>query len=128
AATNAFALVFVLPAVHIWLWLPLLRQARTPVRLAVFAAGLIGPLAVLGSLAWRFGLGLDAPWYLLELVGLRYVTTTPVLIALAGAAAAGQLAAAAGGRYTPYPDIHERRPRGPIREVVRAVVLSARAH
>src|SRR5581483_3208306 len=125
-ATNPFALLFVLPALHVWLWLPLLRQARLPVRLVVFAAGLVGPLIVLGSLAWRFGLGLDAPWYLLELAGVGYVSTTALAVALAGAAAAAQLGAAAVGRYAPYPEAHER-PRGPVRELVRTVVLAGRA-
>jgi Peptidase family M28 len=126
-ATNPFGLLFALPALHVWLWLPQLRTARPPVRLAVFAVGLAGPALVLGSLAFRFGLGLDAPWYLLELVALGYVTVPPVAIAAAGAAAASQLAAAAAGRYAPYPEAHERGPRGPLREVVRTVVLAVRA-
>lgn len=126
AATNPFALVFVLPALHVWLWLPLVRKALSPVRLAVFATGMVGPLIVLGSLAWRYDLGLDAPWYLLELVGLGYVTTVPLAIVLAGAAAAAQLASAAAGRYAPYPAPHDRGPRGPIREIVRALVLAVR--
>src|SRR5205814_1133985 len=84
-----------LPALHVWLWLPLLRQAGAPARLLVFAAGLTGPLIVLGSLAWRFGLSLDAPWYLLELVAVGYISTAPFALALAGAAAAGPLTAAA---------------------------------
>jgi len=126
-ATNPFALLFVLPALHIWLWLPQIRIARAPVRLAVFALGLSGPVIVLISLAWRYGLGFDAPWYLLELVGIGYVKTFSVAIVLAGTAAATQLAAAAGGRYAPYPDPRERGPRGPFRELVRAVVLRARA-
>ena len=109
-ATNPFALLFLLPALHAWLWLPQVRTARLPVRLAVFAAGLAGAAIVLVSLAWRFGLGLDAPWYLLELVSVGYVKATPVVIALAAAAAAAQLAAAAAGRYAPYPDARERRP------------------
>src|SRR5262249_48962276 len=67
--TNPFALVFALPALHVWLWLPLAGQARVGARLAAFAAGLVGPFLLLGSLAWRFGLGLDSPWYLLQLVG-----------------------------------------------------------
>src|SRR5215213_4427165 len=61
-ATNPFALIFVLPAMHVWVWLPQVRTARLPVRLAVFAIGLIGPAILLLSLAWRFDLGLDAPW------------------------------------------------------------------
>jgi uncharacterized protein with von Willebrand factor type A (vWA) domain len=46
---------------------------------------------------------------------------------LLGAAAAAQLAAAVVGRYAPYPAAHERGPRGPIRELVRTVVLAIRA-
>ena len=123
-ATNPFALLFVLPALHIWLWLPQVRTARVPVRLGVFAAGLCGPAIVLYSLAFRFGLGLDAPWYLLTLVANGYIKGTAVLIALAGAAPACQLAASAAGRYAPYPDRRERGPRGPIREIVRAIALT----
>ena len=68
-----------LPALHIWLWLPQLRIARAPVRLGLFALGLIGPAIVVLSLAWRYGLGFDAPWYLLELVGIGYVSPLAVL-------------------------------------------------
>jgi hypothetical protein len=127
-ATNPFGLLFALPALHAWLWLPQLQTARPPVRVALFAAGLVGPFLVLASLAWRFDLGFDAPWYLLELVALGYVTLPPVAIALAGTGAAAQLAAAAAGRYAPYPDARDRSPRGPIRELVRRTVLTARAH
>jgi hypothetical protein len=127
-ATNPFGLLFALPALHTWLWLPQLQTARPPVRMAVFAVGLVGPFLVLASLAWRFELGFDAPWYLLELAALGYVTVAPVLIALAGTGAATQLAAAAAGRYAPYPDRRERGPRGPIRDLVRSVVLTVRAH
>jgi len=126
-ATNPFALLFVLPALHIWLWLPLLRQVRFPLRFAVFAAGFVGPLLILGSLAWRFGLGFDAPWYLLELVGLGYVSTTAFAVVLAAAAGTAQLGAAVAGRYAPYPAAHERGPRGPIRAFVRTVVLASRS-
>ncbi|HZO97424.1 MAG TPA: M28 family peptidase [Gaiellaceae bacterium] len=122
-ATNPFALLFVLPALHLWLWLPQVQRSGAAARLALFAAGLAGPGILLASLAWRFGLGLDAPWYLLRLVAVGYVGTTPVLVVLAGAAAASQLAAAAAGRYAPYPAASERPPRGPLRELVRIVVL-----
>jgi len=125
-ATNPFALLFVLPALHAWLWLPQVQRGRPPARLAVFCLGLLGPAIVLASLAWRFGLGLDAPWYLIQLVAVGYVPGTPVVFALAGAAGAAQLAAAAAGRYAPYPDARERPPRGPLRELVRAVVLALR--
>jgi len=128
AASNPFALLFLLPALHTWLWLPQLRIARAPVRVALFLLGLAGPALVLASLAWRFGLGLDAPWYLLELVANGYVTTLPVAIALAATASACQLAAVSAGRYAPYPHASERGPRGPLRERVRGVARATRSH
>jgi hypothetical protein len=126
-ATNAFALLFAVPALNIWLWLPQIRIARAPVRLALFAVGLLGPALLVFSLAWRYGLGLDAPWYLLELAGIGYISPVGLAIALAGAAGACQLAAAAAGRYAPYPDASERGPRGPFREIVRTIVLAGRS-
>ena len=72
-AINPFALLFVLPALHIWLWLPQIRIARPPARFALFLLGLAGPALLIVELAWRFGLGFDAPWYLLELAGVGYV-------------------------------------------------------
>ena len=125
--TNPFALVFVLPALHAWLWLPQVQRGHPLTRLGVFGAGLLGPALVLFSLGWRFGLGLDAPWYVLHLVAIGYIGWLPVTIVLAGAAAASQLAAAATSRYAPYPDVRERPPRGPLRELVRVVVLGTRA-
>jgi peptidase M28-like protein len=125
--TNPFALLFALPALHVWLWLPQIQRSRLPARLGLFALGLVGPAIVILSLAWRFGLGLDAPWYLVLLVVVGYVKTTPVVIVLAGAAAASQLATVATGRYAPYPNARERGPRGPLRELIRVAVLGMRA-
>jgi hypothetical protein len=126
-ATNPFALIFFLPALHAWLWLPQIRGARAPVRLAVLLVGLLGPALLLFSFGVRFGLGFDAPWYLLELVAVGYVQVAPVAIALAATACAAQLAAVATGRYTPYPERGERPARGPLRELVRTIVLGFRA-
>ena len=126
-ATNPFALVFVLPALHAWLWLPHLRSGRPPARGLVLLLGLTGPLLLLLSLGVRYGLGFDAPWYLLELVAVGYIKLPPVAIVLAGAACAAQLTAIAAGRYTPYPERGERPARGPLRELVRTVALGVRA-
>jgi hypothetical protein len=117
-ATNAFALIFLLPALHAWLWLPQLRESPVWMRSGVLLAGLIGPAILLGSFAWRFDLGSDAPWYVLELIAIGYVPLPSVVIGLAWLAAAGQLAAIAAGRYAPYPEARERPPRGPIRELI----------
>ncbi len=126
-ATNPFALIFVLPPLHAWLWLPQVRSGRPPARAVFFVAGLVGPLLVLVSLAVRFGLGFDAPWYLLELTALGFVKLPAVAITLAGAACAAQLAMVAAGRYAPYPVGRDRPARGPLRELVRRTVLALRA-
>jgi hypothetical protein len=123
-ATNPFALIFVLPSLHAWLWLPQVRYHRPWVRAAVLAVGLTGPLVLLGSLAWRFELGADAPWYAVQLVALGYVPLPAVVILLAWLAAAGQLVAVSAGRYAPYPSARERPPRGPLRELFRRLLLT----
>ena len=71
-ATNAFALLFLLPSLHIWLWLPQVRD-RGPWRAGSPCSppACIGPFILVGSFMFRFGLGLDAPWYLAELVSDR---------------------------------------------------------
>jgi hypothetical protein len=126
-ATNPFALVFLLPSLHAWLWLPHARQQPLWARAGLLAAGFLGPLLLLGSLAWRYRLGLDAPWYLAELTATGYVSLSAVIIAVGWLAAAGQVAALSVGRYAPYPSAKERPPRGPIRETVRRIVLARRA-
>ncbi len=92
------------------------RQAW--LRAAVLATGLIGPALLLGSFAFRFDLGFDAPWYVLELVAIGYVPLPAAVISLAWLAAAGQLAAIAAGRYAPYPSARERPPRGTVRVLI----------
>ena len=126
-ATNAFALLLVLPSLHAWLWLPQSRAKPPWTRAAILVAGFAGPLLLLWSLGSRFGLGLHAPWYLLELTALGYVGVPALVITLAWAAAAAQLVALTVGRYAPYPAPGERPPRGPLRELVRKIVLARRA-
>lgn len=126
-ATNPYALVFLLPSLHAWLWLPQARDRGPWLRVALLLAGFAGPFLLLGSLAFRFGLGLDAPWYLAELAALGYVPPVSIVIFLAWLAGAAQLVALTAGRYAPYPSAAERPPRGPLRNAVRALVLTARA-
>src|SRR6185437_6239454 len=108
--TNPFALVFVLPPLHAWLWLPQVRASALWIRVSVLLAGFLGPLLLLGSFGSRYGLGLDAPWYLLALTAVGYVPIVSVVIVLAWAAGAGQLIALTAGRYAPYPRVSERPP------------------
>jgi Peptidase family M28 len=125
-AVNPFALLFVLPALHTWLWLPQVRSHPRWVRAGVFVAGFAGPLLLLASFARRFDLGLDAPWYLAKLAAVGYVEPPALLIVGAWLAVSAQLAALTAGRYAPYPAPAERPPRGPLRELVRGLLLLTR--
>ena len=110
--TNPYWLIFLLPSLHAWLWLTHLRETRGWLRGSLYAAGFIGPAILLGSLAIRFGLGFDAPWYLAGLVAVGYIPPAGVLVAVLWLAAAGQLGALTSGRYAPYPTRGARRRRG----------------
>jgi hypothetical protein len=123
-ATDPFALIFLLPSLHIWLWLPQVHSRGPWARLLVLAAGCLGPALVLWSFAGRYGLGWDAPWYAVKLFAAGYAPLPLLVIALGWLAAAGQLAALATRRYAPYPAANERPPRGPIRETIRMLVLA----
>ncbi len=125
-ATNPFALLFLLPCLHIWLWLPHMRNRQPGARLGLLLAGFVGAFILLGSMMFRFGLGLDAPWYLAELTAVGYISTVAFFLVLCWLAGAAQLTAIALGRYAPYPSTAERPPRGPIRNTVRAAVLTVR--
>lgn len=126
AAQNPFALLFVLPSLHAWLWLPHASDRGRHAALLLYALGFLGPFLLLGSLALRFDLGLDAPWYLLALVSVGYVPLALVFSFLVWGAAAGQVGAAVLGRYAPYPALSERPARGPVRESLRQTILFTR--
>ena len=127
-ATNPFALIFILPSLHFWLWLPQVRGRAFGLRAAVLLLGFAGPALLVWSFATRYGLGLEAPWYIAWLYSLRYARLPGLLIGLAWAAGAAQLVALSAGRYAPYPSAAERPPRGPIRETIRRLVLARRRH
>jgi hypothetical protein len=121
--TNPFALLFVLPSAHAWLWLVQTRNSSAWIRAGLYTAGLLGPALVLGSTALRFGLGLDAPWYLGELTAVGYVPALTLVLTLAWAAVAAQVIAVTTGRYAPYPSANER----PARGAVGTAIASLRA-
>ena len=102
------------------------QQGRLADQYEHLLAGLSGPALLLWSFAGRYGLGWDAPWYVARLFVLGYAPAPGFVIALAWAAAAGQLAALAAGRYAPYPAAAERPPRGPLRRLIRTLVLAQR--
>ncbi len=114
-ATNPFSLVYLLPSLYAWLWLPQVHADGPLARAGLLALGFAGPLVLLVSLATRLDLGADTPWYLLSLVASGYVPWIAVLLAVGWTAVAAQLATLAAGRYAPYPTGRVRRPRQPLR-------------
>ncbi len=125
AAVNPYSLLFLLPSLHAWLWLPQVRDRGRAAQAAVYALGFVGPLLLLVSFAARFDMGFDAIWYLIALTAVGYVPVPLVLAFLAWGAAAGQVGAVAVGTYAPYPDVEERTP-GPLREAGRQAILAVR--
>jgi hypothetical protein len=125
-AMNPYSVLFLLPSLHAWIWLPQLRDRPGAVRAAVLLAGFGGPLLLVGSLAFRLDLGLDAPWYLAELAAVGFVPFPALLVTSAWLAVAGQLSASVAGRYAPYPAAGERPRLGVGRRLVRRAVLASR--
>ena len=125
-ATNPFALLFLLPSLHAWLWLPQVRGAPAALRLAVLALGLAGPALLLGMFAGRYGLGWDAAWYLAELRSVGYVPFIVMPLLVIWFAATAQLAALTTRRYAPYPEAGEVPPRGPVRRIARSLAVAVR--
>jgi hypothetical protein len=112
---NAYALVFVLPSLYAWLWLP---QIDTPwLRDALYGVGFAGPVLAFVSLADRFGLGVDVLLYAAGLVTVGYVPWASALLLLAWAAAAVHLGAVVSGRYA----LHDRGPNPLIARLHRGV-------
>ncbi len=125
-AINPFALIFLLPPLHAWLWLPQLRAAHPAARLGVLALGLAGPLLLISSLAFRYDLGWDALWYLVTLRSVGYVSFLVIPLLVVWLAAFAQLAALTTRRYAPYPEASALPPRGPLRRALHSIVLARR--
>ena len=125
-ALNPFALIFLLPPLHAWLWLPQLRAAHPLARVGVLALGFTGPLLLIGSIASRYDLGWDSLWYLVTLRSVGYVSFVLIPLLVVWLAAAAQLSTLTTGRYAPYPEASARPPRGPLRRAVRSLVFARR--
>ena len=125
-AMNPYSVLFLLPSLHAWIWLPQLRHRPAALRVAVLLAGFGGPVLLVGSIALRLDLGFDAPWYLAELAAVGFVPFPALLVTSAWLAVAGQLSASVAGRYAPYPAAGERPRLGVGRRLVRSAVLASR--
>jgi hypothetical protein len=117
AAARPYAVLFLLPSLYAWLWLP--RASSHVARMALFALGLSGPVGGVLVLAGSLGTSVsDVARYLVELAGIGYIGPSTVLLALAWTAAAAQLGALALGRYAPYAAGQEPPPPGLVRTSV----------
>lgn len=118
ALAKPYALVFVLPSLYAWLWLPIERRFWQ--RALFFAAGLVGPVVALLLLADELGISIvAAALYAIGLATVGYVSLGSVLVTLVWLAAAAQVAAITFGRYAPYAGGVEPPPRGALRELAR---------
>ena len=114
AAFRPYALVFVLPSLYAWVWLPL--EARLAVRIGLLVCGLAGPVVGLVLLGRELGLSvLDAALYVVGLFTVGYLPLGAALLGVAWVAAATQIVALAVGRYAPYAGGVERPPAGRAR-------------
>ena len=102
AAINPYALIFVIPSLYAWLWLPQVAFAEAGWRRdCLFGIGLGGPALALVAVGTQLELGLNTPLYLVSLMTLGFVSWPTVLVLIAWAAVATQLGALASGRYAP---------------------------
>jgi len=125
ALVKPYALVFVLPSLYAWLWLPL--HSRFSARASLYVLGLAGPVGGLEVLAHELRIGVfDAALYAAGLATVGYVSLGSVLLTLAWAAAAAQLAALAFGRYAPYAGGVEPPPPGIFRISVARIAHGVR--
>ncbi len=126
AVTNPYALLFVLPSLHAWLWVPHVRDRRA----AGSRAGLCGRFRRPVAAAVRVRRSLRArPRRALVRRDalhrrLRAGALTPLLV-LWGASPA-RSAPSLFGRYAPYPTEDDRPVRGVVRETVRLTVAGSR--
>jgi MFS family permease len=105
---NSYALLFLIPPLHAWIWMPQIRHHRPWASLALLVVGLLGPLLIFWELAARLNLGFSVFWYVAALAAVGFLKLRFLIVATVLAAAAAQLAALSVGRYAPYPAASER--------------------
>ena len=101
ALVSPYSLVFLLPSLYSWLWLPQLGGTPNWVTDVLFGAGLIGPVLALVVLAEQLDLGARAPLYAASLITTGVIPWGATLALTAWAAIAGLVGAVASGNYAP---------------------------
>jgi hypothetical protein len=124
ALTKPYALVFVLPSLYAWLWLPL--EGRLWQRALLFVLGLSGPVLGLALLSDELGISVPgAALYVIGLVTVGYLPVGTALLLLVWGAAAVQVGSLAFGRYGPYAGGAEPPPAGLLRRAAHRVRATA---
>jgi hypothetical protein len=100
-AVDPFTLVVLLPAAHLWLWIPAASRLGRRGMLACYAAGFAGLVLLLWELAGPQGLGSDAPRALVAMIASGYLSPAVSACLCLAAAAAAQIGALVLGRYGP---------------------------
>jgi len=101
ALVSPYSLVFVIPSLYTWLWLPQLGRTPDWVTDALFGAGLVGPVLALVVLAEQLDLGARAPLYAASLITTGVIPWGATLALTVWAAVAGLVGAVASGNYAP---------------------------
>jgi hypothetical protein len=101
ALVSPYSLVFLLPSLYAWLWLPQLRRTPAWVTDVLFGAGLVGPVLALVVLAEQLDLGAQAPVYAASLLTTGVVPWGATLALTVWAAIAALVGAVASGTYAP---------------------------
>lgn len=99
ALVSPYTLVFVLPSLYAWLWLPQFRRVRGGASDLIYGVGLIGPVLALVVLGTELELGARAPLYAVALITNGTLPWPTTLVLAAWAAVAAQIAAIVAGRY-----------------------------
>ncbi|MBE3087889.1 MAG: hypothetical protein IMZ71_02070 [Chloroflexi bacterium] len=120
---NSYALLFLLPPLHAWIWMPQLRRFRPWASLALLVTGLLGPFLIYWELASRLHFGLSVVWYVSELAAVGFIKLKFLIVATILAATAAQLSALSVGRYAPYPVAGERPETTLPRRIARRIAL-----
>ena len=100
-AVNPFTLIILLPAAHLWLWIPEAARLGRRGMLGCYAAGFVGLIAVMWELAGPQGLGSDAPRAFVAMIASGYLSPVVATCLCLAAAAASQIGALVLGRYGP---------------------------
>jgi hypothetical protein len=98
-AVSPYTVLFIVPALHVWMCIPSWRVVFSPRRaMLVWAAGLVGPLLALIAVGARSDTGLGAGWFALQLLQTRTIPPLLALLIGCGGGLLGLLLVAARGR------------------------------